>query len=159
MFLFLDTEFTGFHQPELISIGLVSECGRHEFYAERNDFDLAKCNDFVRSTVLPKLEKAEAMDQAKLTDTLLAWLDRLRALDAGEMVLVLYDFNTDFELLAHALGGVLPVWLEGTNVANEVNSITWARDDLEGAANAHHALHDARELRVDWLATRAGEKR
>ncbi len=42
MILFLDTEFTDFQQPDLISIGLVSECGSHEFYAERNDFDLCK---------------------------------------------------------------------------------------------------------------------
>ena len=34
--LFLDTEFTGLGQrsPNLISMGLVSEDGRHSFYAE-----------------------------------------------------------------------------------------------------------------------------
>lgn len=33
MLVFLDTEFTQIQQPELISVGLVSELG-HEFYAE-----------------------------------------------------------------------------------------------------------------------------
>lgn len=41
--LFLDTEFTDFIDCEMISIGIVREDGR-EFYAERNDFDTAKCS-------------------------------------------------------------------------------------------------------------------
>ena len=52
MLIFLDTEFTAFMRPDLISIALVSEDGR-EFYAERTDYRQADCSDFVRATVLP----------------------------------------------------------------------------------------------------------
>ncbi len=38
MLIFLDTEFTDFIDCDLISIGMVSEDGRHFFYAEREDY-------------------------------------------------------------------------------------------------------------------------
>ncbi len=43
MLVFLDTEFTQFHRPDLISIGLVAEDGR-EFYAERTDYNQDDCS-------------------------------------------------------------------------------------------------------------------
>jgi len=39
MLVFLDTKFTDFIDCELISIGIVSEDGRHECYLEVQDFD------------------------------------------------------------------------------------------------------------------------
>ena len=54
MLVFLDTEFTDFVRPDLISLALVSEDGR-EFYAERTDYRKDECSDFVRETVLPLL--------------------------------------------------------------------------------------------------------
>jgi len=49
MLVFLDTEFTDFVRPDLISIALVAEDGR-EFYAERTDYHRDACSDFVRET-------------------------------------------------------------------------------------------------------------
>ena len=46
MLVFLDTEFTSFFQPDLISVGLVAEDGR-EFYAERTDYRCDECTVFV----------------------------------------------------------------------------------------------------------------
>ena len=37
MLMFLDTEFTNFVRPDLISLALVAKDGR-EFYAERDDY-------------------------------------------------------------------------------------------------------------------------
>jgi len=54
MLVFLDTEFTDFVRPDLISLALVSEDGR-EFYAERTDYYTTRCSDFVKETVLPLL--------------------------------------------------------------------------------------------------------
>lgn len=51
MLVFIDTEFTNFVRPDLISIGLVAEYGR-EFYAERTDYRSGECSSFVRETVL-----------------------------------------------------------------------------------------------------------
>jgi len=159
MILFLDTEFTDFQQPDLISLGLVSECGRHEFYAERNDFDLALCSDFVQSTVLPKLGQGQSgVDRANLATALGAWLENVHSFDSQNPVLVLYDFDTDFELFREALLDQMPPWIEGANVAEEVNPISWAREGFAESPDAHHALHDARELRAGWLAARATDQ-
>ena len=154
MLIFLDTEFTSFHDPELISIGLVSACGQYTFYAERNDFDLARCSDFVRSAVLPKLgqSKYESLSRESLGMALQAWLDRLHALDGDKAVHVLYDSQTDFDLFRLSLPEPPPTWLVGCNVANELNSLTWANFQQEDPPNAHHALEDARQLRSDWLS-------
>jgi hypothetical protein len=54
--IFFDTEFTGLHQKTtLISIGLISECGK-TFYAEFNDFDYSQTGDWIKENVLSKLK-------------------------------------------------------------------------------------------------------
>lgn len=57
MLVFLDTEYTDPLQIDLISIGMVSEDGKRVFYSERSDFDDGLCNGFVRTAVLPHLER------------------------------------------------------------------------------------------------------
>lgn len=159
MLVFLDTEFTDFDDPGLISIGLVSECEQYEFYAERSDFDRSRCSDFVRSVVLPKLGKAQlgpgCLDRDHLATALQEWLDRLHALKPNQVIRVLYDSPTDFDLFRRSLPDALPPWLEGCNVADELNPLTWASLQREDSPNAHHALEDARQLRSDWLGLRA----
>ena len=54
--IFFDTEFTGLHQnTTLISIGLISECGK-TFYAEFNDYDYSQVGDWIKENVLNKLK-------------------------------------------------------------------------------------------------------
>jgi len=54
--IFFDTEFTGLHQKTtLISIGLVSECGK-TFYAEFNDYDKSQLNDWLKENVIANLK-------------------------------------------------------------------------------------------------------
>ena len=57
MLIFIDTEFTDFADTELISIGLITDSGEHEFYAEL-PVNRRKCSDFVIETVLPQLGNA-----------------------------------------------------------------------------------------------------
>jgi len=53
--IFFDTEFTGLHQKTtLISIGLVSECGK-SFYAELTDYDKTQIDDWLQENVISKL--------------------------------------------------------------------------------------------------------
>ena len=53
--LFFDTEFTGLNQhTTLISIGIVSECGK-SFYAEFTDYDALQINDWLRENVISNL--------------------------------------------------------------------------------------------------------
>jgi hypothetical protein len=53
--IFFDTEFTGLHQnTTLISIGLISECGK-TFYAELTDYDKNQVDDWLQKNVIDNL--------------------------------------------------------------------------------------------------------
>jgi len=53
--IFFDTEFTGLHQKTtLISIGLISECGK-TFYAEFTDYAITQVDDWLKENVLNNL--------------------------------------------------------------------------------------------------------
>lgn len=53
--IFFDTEFTGLRQDTtLISIGLVSECGK-TFYAELTDYNDAQVDEWIREHVIDNL--------------------------------------------------------------------------------------------------------
>ena len=53
--IFFDTEFTGLHQnTTLISIGLVSECGK-TFYAELTDYDKTQIDDWFQKNAIDNL--------------------------------------------------------------------------------------------------------
>jgi hypothetical protein len=53
--IFFDCEFTGLHQKTtLISIGLVSECGK-TFYAEFIDYDKSQIDEWIQENVINKL--------------------------------------------------------------------------------------------------------
>jgi len=60
MNFFFDTEFSegGNASPptiELISIGIVDESGERQFYAESSEFNIDRCNDWVKANVIPHL--------------------------------------------------------------------------------------------------------
>jgi hypothetical protein len=74
----LDTEFTHTDSPNLISLGMVSPCGR-EYYVELTDsWSLDECSLFVLGQVLPQLDEgaAEGVLRSRLGDLyeLLRWL-------------------------------------------------------------------------------------
>lgn len=55
--VFLDTEFTEFEQPKLISIALVTEDNQRSFYAELTaTYTVDDCSEFVVVVVLPLLD-------------------------------------------------------------------------------------------------------
>ena len=57
--VFFDTEFTGLHQnTTLISIGLISECGK-TFYAEFNDYDKTQIDKWLQNNVINNLKFKE----------------------------------------------------------------------------------------------------
>lgn len=157
---FLDTEFTDFTDPALISFALVAEDGR-AFYAELTDgWRLEQCSGFVRNIVLPLLDGADAMTRVEARVRLTEWLATL-----GSEVEVVYDAAVDGRLLAGVLapytaagpalrGGVLD-W-PGAAMARRF------MDLLEGGLAAeprrHHALVDARALCQAVLRTEADFK-
>ena len=157
MLIFLDTEFTGLGQrhPLLISLGLVSDDGRHTFYAELpSDTYLLECTPWVRENVLPLLNGRNCIVQPdKLRKRLVEWIGSL-----GSVRIVTDAPDYDFSLLK----SVLIPWPENVG-ANPIRFDTRALGDrhqetLEIYRESyftpekpeHHALQDARALRQAW---------
>ncbi|QMI44682.1 3'-5' exoribonuclease [Burkholderia sp. MBR-1] len=138
---FIDTEFTDAEQRQLISLAIVGENG-HEFYGERNDFEVASCTDFVREVVLPQLGQfnGRSMRLPHLRDALRDWFDRIPVI--GGPVLC-YDLEADIDLLRELLEGQLPAGWALDNIATQIDdrrrALYYAR-----YGGKHHALHDAR---------------
>lgn len=159
MLIFVDTEFTDFIKIDLISIGLVAEDGR-EFYGERNDYRYEDCSDFVRATVLPLLHRVSnaRCSAAHLTYRLQQWFASL-----AEPVTLVFDYSSDWDLLADALQGntvqPLPVnigekWLLRREVVTDpIFQQAWQATYSEDW-QPHHALADARALQAGYLAWR-----
>ena len=150
--VYFDTEFTNFPRPELISIGLVSDDGAHEFYAERTDFTLSHCSDFVRWEVLPLLGRhsSRVVGSGKhISKALYAWLDSLPCRE----VELAADYKTDFELLDEMLferrQPQCAVRHLDCSLLSESPEFTdaYVRYFLDPVRLRHHALHDAHALR------------
>lgn len=160
MLVFLDTEFTAFVRPDLISLALVSEDGR-EFYAERTDYYREDCTDFVKETVLPLLGRVPgaACTRKELTDRVRDWFGQL-----AEPATLVYDSERDWLLLAVAMLGRPKKDPPGDfGKRMHLDSYAFAHPVFEQAQNctytqdwpAHHALADARALRAGYQAWRA----
>jgi hypothetical protein len=140
MLLFIDTEFTDFLNIDLISIGLVSEDGRHQFYAERTDFCYDWCNDFVRSAVWAHLgaDPAANVKRDELRQRLSDWFKTLPA-----AVTIACDSYTDLDI--RPLG------------ESAVFNDAICRYHAEPGRPWHHAYHDAAAIRMGWLANVAAD--
>lgn len=140
--VFIDTEFTDFVNPQLISIALVAETGE-EFYAEL-PFDIRRCSDFVRETVVPLLgysPEAELSLDA-LYGRITQWLVLVRP--TGEEIQLCYDFQTDWDLFSRALEDRVPFWVKGRLVADRINELLRHEFHAKNRLPEHHALNDAR---------------
>lgn len=138
---FLDTEFTDFGAPQLISVAIVGEDGR-EFYAERSDLDSRLCSEFVRKVVVPLLGQypGRTMPISQLRDELRAWL---QAVPLKPKPLLCYDFEGDIDLVEQLLDEPLPRGWKVENVARKIDGTRRAAY-LQQHGSEHHALHDAR---------------
>jgi hypothetical protein len=160
MLLFLDTEFTGLHlNPNLISLGLVDETGKHTFYAELpEEFYRSRCTDWVVENVLPLLEGGNSILQIDdLKIRLKEWIESFD--DQAMLITDSPDF--DFELIKLLFAGYWP-----GNLAKQpmqFDSYAMGEDrqpSLERAMKSyhspgrpeHHALHDAFALRAGMVA-------
>lgn len=163
MRVFLDTEFTDFANPQLISFGLVAESGR-EFYAELSDGWLPEqCSAFVQDVVLPRLDQSRVSRLCRRDAgiQIFAWLSAL-----GNNLTLIYDADVDWQLLAGLLRSVpdqaiqidatLLSW-PGSAMARHYELLlakTLPHDPMR-----HHALVDARALCRTVLQTEASFRR
>jgi hypothetical protein len=154
MLVFLYTEYTGFGQlqPKLISLALVTENGRREFYAELADtWTPDDCTPFVQREVLPLLAGSR-MPRAEASAGLRAWIA-----DAPRSIQVACDAETDWRFLLDLLGTPWPATLADRYfdlrplIDTTIYDRTVAAYHRTGARE-HHALTDAHAYRRGWLA-------
>lgn len=152
--LFLDTEYTGLGQrdPKLISLAIVNEDGRLEFYAELADtWRVDDCSEFVKREVLPLLNGPGRLS-AEVRDELRTWF-----MNAPSHVQTACDSATDWGFLLDLLGTPHPSNLTekyldlrpliDTTIYDRTVSAYYQVDN-----RMHHALVDARAYRRGWLA-------
>lgn len=153
MLVFLDTEFTDFIDRELISIGMVSQDGKHELYLEVQDFDRSKCNSFVQSSVWSQLGHIEEaiVRKAEVQARLRNWFATL-----PRSMVIACDSQHDRDLLADALQGKWPANLTNWfDLRPLIDTGVFDRAVAQYHTQArpwHHALYDAHAHRVGWLA-------
>jgi hypothetical protein len=92
-YLFVDTEFTDFKNTELISIGIVSEDGDHQFYREVQHIADFR-SDFVNQVVIPLTDRNFISPDIVALD-LKEWIDALPYPDVTFIV----DYVGDYTLM------------------------------------------------------------
>ena len=153
MLIFLDTEFTDFIDCELISIGMVSEDGKHVLYLEVQDFDRTKCNNFVQSAVLSNLDQVDGVmvRNADVETRLRDWFASL-----PRSVTIACDSQHDRDLLADALDGEFPKNLTGWYDLRPLIDTSVFHKAVTAYHTPekpwHNALHDAHAHRAGWMA-------
>ena len=179
MLVFLDTEFTNFHQPQLLSLGMVSLAG-DECYAEldiealEGRLALVGASEFVRSPeVLGQWGKVAgaACSAWEMGDRAGHWLagqaDLHEASGAAHQLEICGDYAADFELLEWVLREA-SFWdrlrhrirfHDISRMLNRALPDIAAQDcfkqlDRERGIRQHHALADALAVRAGFLAVR-----
>ena len=168
MLLFLDTELTdlpraGLPAPKLISIGLVSEDGKHAFYgevAQGCDWTWLDCSDFVMIEVVPRLKGGEyAMSREDLKTRLLTWLNAMPC-----SLTIAADSGFDVEFLKDLLGQDWPEKLDRKHydlrpmLADEASGSVFDQSFIaaqrDRGGSEHNALDDAWGNLAGWRAWR-----
>lgn len=152
--LFLDVEWADVLASELVSIALVSDDGRHQFYAERDPLP-SEPLPWVASVVYPLLERgASAMDDAALTRYLREFLVTVPE------PCICYDSGHDRGLCQFVIDGMAELDASGPTAEvrwqrlDDMDSACerWWKDHPEHRAQRHHARFDAMALRGAYLS-------
>ena len=152
--LFLDTEFTDFDYPQLISIGVIAESGEI-FYAELADgWSRAGCSPFVCHQVLPQLTGGDFFQERgyaarRLADWLWNFCCPVRMVTNAPG----YDWVLMRDLLGPSAPDNLfpePMPLFSESFPELVPLLQESHDRAYTGATPHHALNDAQALREAW---------
>lgn len=169
--VFFDTEFTGLHQnTSLISIGLISECGK-TFYAELTDYDKSQITDWLQINVINNLNHPEGdvsdciVIEDKPNDMVVygtgeevkiyleKWLSQFRKVEMWGDCLA-YDWILFCQLFGHAFNIPKNIYYIPFDICTlfkikEVDPDIIREDFTDYKTNTckHYALHDAKVIK------------
>ena len=165
--IFFDTEFTGLHKnTTLISIGLVSDCGK-TFYAEFNDYDHDQIDDWLNENIIKnlyfngmyqKLDETKGSIRYKSTtenirNKLTSWLEQFGDVEIWSDCLS-YDWVLFNHIWGHAFSIPKNVYYIPFDICTlfkikgvdpDINREEFT--DYE-TSSKHNALHDARVIKA-----------
>lgn len=150
---FLDTEFTSFHEPALISIALAASSGE-EFYAEV-PYVASACSPFVKEVVVPLLgrDRSDLCDYDNLATRLQQWFAVVR--NDTEAV-VCFDSSYDEAMFRQIFDHRPPSFLRFRNIGeSNVSELLRHEFHVKNLLPEHHALNDARALRYAFRESTA----
>lgn len=139
--VFIDTEFTDFAHPHLISLGMAAESGEVSYVEV--PYPDKECSDFVRESVIPLLGRIpnSTCSNEELRNTIITWLNIVRNRD--EDVEICVDYQTDWDLFVNALDYRVPPWCHMRMVATCINELLRYEFHDKNQLPEHHALYDA----------------
>lgn len=149
MFLFVDTEFSSFDSPKLLSLGLVDEL-EQSFYFELNETTVSKieCSDFVKEQVLPLFDKRGIVGkELDLKHHLNHFLNQYETIELA------CDYIQDYLLLVPFLERQNIEKMTVINVAALSNCFNEVSQNIQEQNNLipHHALDDALALKKTYF--------
>lgn len=169
--IFFDTEFTGLHKnTTLISIGLVSDCGK-TFYAEFNDYDFKQVDDWLKENVInnlkynglfQKLEQTEESISYKSTtenirEKLKTWLEQFGEVEIWSDCLS-YDWVLFCDLFGHAFDIPSNVYYIPFDICTlfymkgiDPDTSREAFAEMQEGSQKHNALWDAKVIKGCYL--------
>lgn len=142
---YLDTEFIDGSNPELISVGIVSDDDR-EFYAVSNEFHEERAVPWVQENVLTKLPpRSEWKPRQQIAYELKQYV----AEGQGPIQFWGWFCAYDWVLVCGLFGGMLPVPFGWPNLCYDLRTVlnVLGRGDMflpTKPLNAHNALADAK---------------
>ncbi|WP_394002614.1 hypothetical protein ACF3M1_16835 [Luteimonas sp. WGS1318] len=152
-YVFLDTEWADEAATELVSLGMVTEIGGHEWYGEVDPLP-SNPKKFAEEEVYSLLERGSAAHS--LDELAMHAADFLMQIDSPA---VLADHANDLRLLMNLLKGARWIALKKHGLITtkmlkdaRMRGLTeaWFAQPTAIAHRRHHALNDARALRYSW---------
>ncbi len=164
--IFFDTEFTGLHKnTTLISIGLVSECGK-TFYAELTDYDKTQIDEWLQDNVIKNLtlenegyfggyEKMNLLGNTDLLQTKLRdWLNQFEKVEmwsdclAYDWVLFNNIFGTAFDIPKNVyyIPFDICTLMKEKGIDPDISREEFS--GLKGNCKKHNALWDAKVIKA-----------
>lgn len=169
--IFFDTEFTGLHQnTTLISIGLISECGK-TFYAEFNDYDFKQVDDWLKENVIANLQYNgifQKLDETKdsisyksttenIREKLTQWLEQFGEVEIWSDCLS-YDWVLFNQIFGHAFNIPKNVYYIPFDICTlfytkgvDADISREAYSEMSKGSQKHNALWDAKVIRQCFI--------
>ena len=157
MRVFIDTEYSNKENPELLSLGMITENGEKFFYKQIHEIDMKNPSNFSLTYVLPNFSPEHFLPQSCFKQELTDWFANL-----PRSVILAADSIIDVKFVINLVGypsNLNPMWLDLKSLIDTTvyhNAVCQYHNDDRPW---HHALCDAAAHRQGWLAWMAINKK